>query len=86
MSKHYDIDPRAEEACDNILHFVECMTTFLIPIGKSDKKIKKAKKEIKALIKDYKKGKVEIFRPEFYDMLENDDSSNIIYTEPDDEC
>lgn len=85
MGKHGNIPPKADEACENILHFVECMTTYLIPVGKSDKKIKKASKKIKGLIKDYRKGKVEIFKPEFYEMIDNGDDDYVYNGMYDDE-
>lgn len=67
------IDPRAKEMADNILHFVDCMNTFLIPVGKSESEVKRATKKIKKMVKNYKKGKEEIFRPEFYELLEDAD-------------
>lgn len=68
---YVDIDPRINDILDGILHYVECMEQYLIPVGESKEEMKKAAKKIRKKIDQYRKGEIELFIPEFYEAIEN---------------
>lgn len=73
-NKHEEIDPRIEEVLDGILHFVDCMEQYLIPVGEKKDDMKKASKKIRKKVDNYRKGEGELFTPEFYDIIESGES------------